>query len=143
MNCRGLARIDTHSVHLQVFVEPFCASTVPIPPEFRFPLLLPPVSPNMESHSRICFFHSLSGFKGLPGVVPLSIVSVDVNNISNVLNFAFRGPVPEVFFFPVAGLTNRVPVRDSRAGGPLRTSSHRPSFNNSVLIDRQPSAIPS
>ena len=34
----------------------------------------------------------------------------------------FRGPVPEVSFFfsqPAAGLTNRAPVRDSRAGTPL------------------------
>jgi len=44
-------------------------------------------------------FHSLSGFTGFPGVVQLSIASVDANNISNVLNFAFRGPVPETFFF--------------------------------------------
>ena len=35
------------------------------------------------------FFHLLSGFTGFPGVVPLSIAFVDVNNISNVLNFAF------------------------------------------------------
>ena len=77
----------------------------------------------MEGPLRICFFfHLLSGFTGFPGVIPLSIASVDANNISNVLNFAFRGPVPETSFFfsqPVAGLTNRVPVRDSRAGAPL------------------------
>ena len=69
------------------------------------------------------FFHSLSGFRGFPGVISLSIASVDANNISNVLGFAFRGPVPEASFFfffsqPVAGLTNRVPVRDSRARAP-------------------------
>ena len=29
MNCWGLRRIDIHSGHLQVCVEPFCASTVP------------------------------------------------------------------------------------------------------------------
>ena len=37
----------------------------------------------------------------------------------------FRGPVPEVSFFfsqPAAGLTNRAPVRDSRAGTPLLSS---------------------
>jgi hypothetical protein len=45
------------------------------------------------------FFHSLSGFKGFPGVVPLSIAFVDANNISNVLNFMLRGPVLEVSFF--------------------------------------------
>jgi hypothetical protein len=56
--------------------------------------------PNMEGHSDICFvFHSLSGFRGFPGVVPLSIAFVDANNISNVLNFVLRGPVPEVSFF--------------------------------------------
>ena len=54
----------------------------------------------MEGHSDICFvFHSLSGFRGFPGVVPLSIAFVDANNISNVLNFVLRGPVPEVSFF--------------------------------------------
>jgi len=43
MDCRVLARIYTHSVRLEARVEPFCASTVPIPREFRFPLLPPPV----------------------------------------------------------------------------------------------------
>jgi len=75
--------------------------------------------------------YSLSGFTGFPGVVPLSIASVDANNISNVLNFPFRGPVPETFFFffsqPMAGLTNQVPVRDSRAGAPLLRSGYRES----------------
>ena len=54
------------------------------------------------------FFHSLSGFTGFPGVIPLSIASVDANNISNVLNFAFRGPVPgtSFFFFTACGWTN-------------------------------------
>jgi len=46
-----------------------------------------------------CFFDLLSGSRGFPGVVPLSIPSLDVNNMSNVLNFVFWGPVPEVFFF--------------------------------------------
>jgi len=68
-------------------------------------------------------FHSLSGFTGFPGVVRLPIASVDASNISNVLNFAFRGPVPEMSFFffsqPVAGLTNWVPVQDSWARAPL------------------------
>jgi len=36
-----------------------------------------------------CFFHSLSGSRGFPGVVPLPIPSLDVNNMSNVLNFVF------------------------------------------------------
>ena len=65
-----------------------------------------------------------NGFMGFPGVIPLSIASVDANNISNVLNFAFRGPIPETSFFfsqPAAGLTtNRVLVWDFRAGAPLR-----------------------
>ena len=54
------------------------------------------------------FFHSLSGFTGFPGVIPLSIAFVDANNISNVLIFAFRGPVPETsfFFFAACGWTN-------------------------------------
>ena len=55
--------------------------------------------PNMEGHAGICFFHLHSGSRGFPGVVPLSILSVDANNMSNVLNFVFQGPVPEVSFF--------------------------------------------
>jgi len=60
----------------------------------------------MEGHPRICL---LSGFTSFPGVVPLSIPSVDANNISNVHNFAFQGPVPEMsffFFFTACGWTN-------------------------------------
>ena len=42
------------------------------------------------TNGRILFFHLLSGVKGFPGVVPLSIASVDDNNnISNSLNFVF------------------------------------------------------
>jgi len=128
-----LAHIDTHSVRLRVFVEPLCISTLLIPWEFQFqlPLLRPLTS--VLTHSctcnivhAACFFHSLSGSRGFPGVVPLPIPSLDVNNMSNVLNFVFWGPVPEVFFFffsqPVAGLTNRVPVWDSWARAPLPNS---------------------
>ena len=78
------------------------------------------------------FFHLLSGLRGFPGVVPLSMASVDANNISNVLGFAFRGPVPEASFFfsqPVAGLTNRVPVRDSRARAPLGHAADMPCLS--------------
>ena len=63
MSCQGLARIDTHSVHLQVCMEPFCASTVPVPQEFRFPLpLLLPVCnlslPFLHLHCSCCLhFH--------------------------------------------------------------------------------------
>jgi hypothetical protein len=53
----------------------------------------------MERYVFSSFFHSLSGPRDFPGVVSLSIASVDANNIANVLNFAFRGPVPEVSFF--------------------------------------------
>ena len=64
-------------------------------------------SPNMEGYSvdnnrysGICFFfHSLAGFRRFPGVVPLSIAFVDANNVFNVLNFVFRGPVLEASFF--------------------------------------------
>ena len=54
------------------------------------------------------FFHLLSGFRGFPEAVPVSIASVDANIISNVLNFVFRGPAPEVsfFFFAAFGWTN-------------------------------------
>ena len=56
------------------------------------------------------FFHSLSGYTGFPGVIPLSIASVDANYIFNlnVINFAFLGPVPEMsfFFFTAYGWTN-------------------------------------
>jgi len=62
MNCRVLACIDTHSVRLQACVEPFCALTVPIPPEFGF--LLPPLPvcdlslPFLHLHcSRCLHFH--------------------------------------------------------------------------------------
>ena len=78
------------------------------------------------------FFHSLSGFRGFPGVISLSIASVNANNISNVLGFAFRGPVPEASFFfsqPVAGLTNRVPVQDSRARAPLGHATDMPCLS--------------
>ena len=44
-------------------------------------------------------FHSLSSVRGFPGAVPRSLASVYANNISNVLNFEFRGPVPERSFF--------------------------------------------
>ena len=74
------------------------------------------------------FFHMLSGFSGFPVAVPVSIASVDANIISIVLNFVFWGPAPEVSFFfflqHVAGLTSRVPVRDSRAGAPLGHDAH-------------------
>ena len=54
------------------------------------------------------FFHLLSGFRGFPEAVPVSIASVDANIISSVLNFVFWGPAPEVFFFFFAacGWTN-------------------------------------
>ena len=55
------------------------------------------------------FFHPLSGFGGFPEAVPVSTASVDATNIiSNVLNFVFRGPAPEVsfFFFAASGWTN-------------------------------------
>ena len=87
--------------------------------------------PNMEGPLRICFFFSLAIW--FYGVIPLSIASVDANNISNVLNFAFRGPVPETSFFfsqPVAGLTNRVPVQDSRAGAPLTCNLVEPEHDS-------------
>ena len=69
----------------------------------------------------VFFFHLLSGFRGFPEAVPVSIASVDANIIYNVLNFVFWGPAPEVsFFFATWGWTNnQVPVRDSRAGEPL------------------------
>ena len=35
------------------------------------------------------FSHLLFAFMGFPGAVPISIASVDANNISNVLNFVF------------------------------------------------------
>ena len=35
------------------------------------------------------FIHLLSGFRGFPEAVPVSIASVDANIISNVLNFVF------------------------------------------------------
>ena len=76
MSCQGLARIDTHSVHLQVCVEPFCALTVPIPQEFRFPLPPPPVCE--LSHSFTCIVHaafiSTSAFTRL--VVLSNILSI-------------------------------------------------------------------
>jgi hypothetical protein len=53
----------------------------------------------MEGHSRICFFHLLSGFRDFPGVVQFSIASVDANHISKVLNLEFWGLVPDVSFF--------------------------------------------
>src|ERR1700678_3986936 len=77
----------------------------------------------MEGHSRNIFFHSLSGagvFLDLyhsPYYLWILIIC------SNVLYLVFRSPVPKVSFFfclqPAAGLTNRVPVRDSRDGTPL------------------------
>ena len=45
--------------------------------------------PNMEGHSTICFFHLLSGSRGFPGAVSLSIASVDAKNTFNILNSAF------------------------------------------------------
>ena len=45
------------------------------------------------------FFRPLSAFRGFPGAVPVSIASVDANIISNILNFVFQGPAPEVSFF--------------------------------------------
>ena len=70
-----------------------------------------------------CFL-ILGELRGFPGAVQLSIASVDTKSICNVLNFVFLGPFPEVSFFffflqPGAGLTNWVPVWDSRAGAPL------------------------
>ena len=50
---------------------------------------------------------------------------LDANIISNILNFVFWGPAPEVSFFflqHVAGLTNRGPVWDSQARAPLCTA---------------------
>ena len=61
----------------------------------------------MEKHSRDMFFHSFSGARCLPEVVPLSILSVILITCFSVLNLMFRGPVPEVAFFfsqPAAGL---------------------------------------
>ena len=37
----------------------------------------------------IFYSHLLSAFRVFPGAVPVSIASVDANNISNVLNFVF------------------------------------------------------
>ena len=75
----------------------------------------------------VCLFFTcfliLGELRGFPGAVQLSIPSVDTNSICNVLNFVFLGPFPEVSFLffsqPGAGLTNWVPVWDSRAGAPL------------------------
>ena len=67
-------------------------------------------------------FHLLSGFRGFPGVVPVSIASVDANIISNVLKLCSEAlPHRCLFFFCslVAGLTNQVPVWDTQAGAPL------------------------
>jgi hypothetical protein len=41
---------------------------------------------------------------GFPGVISFSIASVDANNLSEVLDFAFRGPVSRtIFFFAACG----------------------------------------
>ena len=69
------------------------------------------------------FFHPLSAFRGFPGAVPVSIASMDLIIFLMYSILCSEAPAPEVSFFffwqPVAGLTNRVPVRDSRAGAPL------------------------
>jgi len=66
MNYRGLVRIDTHSMRLQVLVEPFCALAVP---EFRLPLPqllddeknLSRYGKTFKADSRHMFFYSFSG----------------------------------------------------------------------------------
>ena len=56
------------------------------------------------------------------GAVFLPIHSVVTILCNKVLNFMIQGPLPKRSFFsqPVAGLTNRGAVRDSRAGTPLQ-----------------------
>ena len=69
------------------------------------------------------FFHPLSAFRGFPGAVPVSIASVDliISLMYSILCFEALLQSCLFFFFwqPVAGLTNRVPVWDSRARAPL------------------------
>ena len=51
----------------------------------------------------------------------------------------YLGPAPEVSFFflaAVAGLTNRVPVRDSRAGAPLLQGMRRIALSLSHQQER-------
>ena len=61
-------------------------------------------------------------FRVPPDAEPLPILFVYTTICSSVLNLMARGPVVEasIFFSQfAAGLTNRVPVQDSRAGNPL------------------------
>ena len=82
---------------------------------------------DQNSNSTVCFFFTrfliLGELRGFPGAVQLSIASVDINSIYNVLNYVFLGPFPDMSFFffsqPGAGLTSQVPVWDSWAGAPL------------------------
>src|SRR6266568_1144334 len=72
----------------------------------------------------LCYFTTFWCFRGPLGAVLLPIPSVDANNIFYCTQFGvprlcFRG-VHFIFSRPAAGLTNRVPVRDSRAGTPLQ-----------------------
>ena len=71
----------------------------------------------------ICYFTGFGCFTVPLGAKSLTTLSVYTTICYSILNLMVQGPVVKasIFFFsqPEAGLTNRLPVRDSRAGTPL------------------------
>src|SRR6266567_2330427 len=86
----------------------------------------------------LCYFTTFWCFRGPLGAVLLPIPFVDANNIFystqfGVLRLCFRG-VHLFFSWPATGLTNQLPVWDSRAGNPLsRGACNRLSRNEDSM----------
>ena len=68
------------------------------------------------------FFHLLSGFRGFPGAVPVSIASVDANIISNVLKLCSEALPQRCLFFFFCSLVAGLLTRGTGMGFPGRST---------------------